>query len=219
MGFNTGVFDESHEVDRVGNGTFYLLMTISIAYGLAMTVFSGYFGLVNGIMPTGITYFLLGIILPFAGIMISTKSDNPFVSFLGYNMIVIPFGIILAPFVYSYGAFVVVKAAGMTLLISLFMGITGVMFPSFYSKIGTALSVSLLGLVVIRILSIFFPMFNLTIVDYFAAGLFSLYIGYDMYRASFIPKTIDNAIDISIQLYLDIINLFISLVRIFSDRD
>ena len=48
-----------------------------------------------------------------------------------------------------------------------------------------------------------------------AAGLFSLYIGYDVYRSQQFPHTVDNAIDSAIDIYLDVINLFLNLLRIF----
>ncbi len=39
-----------------------------------------------------------------------------------------------------------------------------------------------------------------------------------MYRANKMPKTIDNAIDICIDLYLDIINLFLYMLRIMGRK-
>jgi hypothetical protein len=57
---------------------------------------------------------------------------------------------------------------------------------------------------------------SLSWIDYLAAGLFSLYIGYDMYKASQVTKTVDNAIDVAINLYLSIINLFLTLLSIKS---
>ena len=38
-----------------------------------------------------------------------------------------------------------------------------------------------------------------------------------MWRASEIPATLDNAVDVAIALYLDIINLFITLARIYAE--
>jgi len=65
----------------------------------------------------------------------------------------------------------------------------------------------------------FIPALRLGIIDYIGAGLFSLYIGYDMYRANHVAKTLDNAIDISIDLYLDIVNLFLFVLRILGKKD
>jgi FtsH-binding integral membrane protein len=60
---------------------------------------------------------------------------------------------------------------------------------------------------------------SFTIVDWIAAGIFSLYIAYDYARAQLIPKTVDNAVDVCIALYLDVINLFIRIASIMSRRD
>jgi FtsH-binding integral membrane protein len=44
--------------------------------------------------------------------------------------------------------------------------------------------------------------------------LFCAYIIYDWNRALRLPYTVDNAIDAAVALYLDIMNLFIHLLRI-----
>jgi FtsH-binding integral membrane protein len=67
----------------------------------------------------------------------------------------------------------------------------------------------------VRIGGLFVPeLNNIGIIDYIAAGIFSLYIGYDMYRASVIERNIDNAVDVALSLYLDIINLFLEILKI-----
>ena len=48
--------------------------------------------------------------------------------------------------------------------------------------------------------------------DILVAGLFCLYIGYDWGKAQALPKTADNAVDMCVGLYLDVINLFMSLL-------
>ena len=48
------------------------------------------------------------------------------------------------------------------------------------------------------------------------AGIFTLYIGYDWYKAQAYPKTLDNAVDSALDLYLDIINLFLKILRILA---
>ena len=54
--------------------------------------------------------------------------------------------------------------------------------------------------------------------DWLAAGLFSLYIGYDVYRSQQFVKTVDNAVDSALDIYLDIANLFIRLLEILGRR-
>ncbi len=54
----------------------------------------------------------------------------------------------------------------------------------------------------------------LCLIDGAVALLFCGYIGYDWARANQIPKTVDNAIDSAAALYMDIINLFLRILRI-----
>ena len=56
-------------------------------------------------------------------------------------------------------------------------------------------------------------------VDWVVAGLFSLYIGYDVWRSQQFPKTVDNAVDCALDIYLDLANLFIRLLSILAKRD
>ena len=58
-----------------------------------------------------------------------------------------------------------------------------------------------------------------SIIHYLAAGPFAPYIGYDMWRASEIPATLDNAVDVSVSLYLDILNLFLWILPILAKKD
>ena len=57
------------------------------------------------------------------------------------------------------------------------------------------------------------------VTDWIVAGLFSLYIGYDIYRSQQYPKTVDNAIDSALDIYMDLANLFIRLLSILAKRD
>jgi FtsH-binding integral membrane protein len=161
---------------------------------------------------------LVGLVIPIIGISVALGSDSPVVSFIGYNMVVVPFGVILGPFVNQYQPDIVMHAAGMTCAIALMMGAAGVLLPDIFKHLGGALFIALLGLLIVRIVQLFIPALDLTWIDYLAAGIFSLYVGYDMHRATVVPKTVDNAIDIALALYLDIINLFITILKIMGKK-
>jgi len=119
-----------------------------------------------------------------------------------------------------YSAGLIAKAFGMTALITFLMGFLGIAYPDAFKNMGGLLFFALGGLIIVRIMQIFIPaLAALTIVDYIGAGIFSLYIAYDMYRASKVPRTLDNAVDISVSLYLDIINLFVTLLQIYANED
>jgi len=171
--------------------------------------------------PSVLTFLLVGLALPIIGILLSSFSGNAIISFIGFNLVVIPFGAILGPVLAHYelahpGA--VTRAALLTATVTALMGASGLLFPQFYKNIGGALFMALLCLLGVRILQMFVPnLQNVGLIDYLAAGLFALYIGYDMWRASDIPATLDNAVDVAVSLYLDIINLFLSLLKASSD--
>ncbi|MAQ77381.1 hypothetical protein CL684_02555 [Candidatus Campbellbacteria bacterium] len=211
---NTGIYERTGS-DYLSPQSFYVALALSVIWGLVATAVAGYYSLKSGYNPTSwVEVLLIGLGIPLFGIFISLKNSNPIISFLGYQLVCIPFGIILAPTLQQYSPDVVVNALSITAGITFVMGMAGSIFPNIFSKLGAPLFLALACLVLIRILQIFIPELDFTWIDYISAGIFSLYIGYDMYRASEVPKTLDNAIDLSVQLYLDIINLFLSVLRI-----
>lgn len=175
--------------------------------------------LIVGSDGTPILFISIGyLISAIAGIIISNKSTNPVVSFIGYNMIVLPLGLLLSVIVAPYLAVfpdLVTSALVMTAVITLIMVTASLLKPELFSRLGPVLGIGLLALIVVSLVSFLFSK-SYIIWDYIAAGLFSLYIGYDMYRASQYPKTKDNAIDCAIDIYLDIINLFLRILRIMA---
>ena len=56
-------------------------------------------------------------------------------------------------------------------------------------------------------------------IDFIVVGIFTLYVGFDWSRAQAYPKTIDNAVDSAIDIYMDIINLFVRILSILSRHD
>lgn len=212
---SSGVFERTGNNSSVSLQSFYGMIAGFLIYGLAGTAVAAHLVNQANYTPNLLMILLLGLGLPIVGIVIAMKSDNPVYSFIGYNLILVPLGVVLGPVLREYDPNVVRNAAGLTALITFVMGLAGTMFPQVFSKIGSALFFSLSALVLVRIAGIFVPQLNaLTIIDYIAAGIFSLYIGYDMWRASEIERTIDNAIDIAVALYLDVINLFLEILKI-----
>jgi FtsH-binding integral membrane protein len=71
------------------------------------------------------------------------------------------------------------------------------------------------------VIAIFVPALNsFGIIDYVSAGIFSLYIGYDMFRATEASRSVGSSLKIAVALYLDIINLFMSVLSILgNDND
>ena len=157
-------------------------------------------------------YFVLGI----SGILISSFSKNAGISFLGYNLVVLPVGAVVSMVVSTYvksdSIGQVYQAIVYTAIITFVMIVLSIIFPNFFSKIGGFLFMCLIGLIIAEITALFLFPGTQNIFSWLGAILFALYIGHDHWKAQQFPKTLDNAVDSALDLYLDIINLFLRLL-------
>lgn len=165
------------------------------------------------------TIIIIGYVIScLIGILMSSKSANPIISFIGYNFVVGPVGVILAGAVGAYAAIdpsIIKDAFFMTAVITATMGILGYIKPQWFSGLGTTLLTVLVALIVCEIVLLIFGI-NQYITTWIGVVLFTLYIGYDIQKAMRYPHTLDNAVDCALDLYLDIINLFLKLIRLFA---
>lgn len=162
-----------------------------------------------------VSYFVMAIV----GTLMIRKSDNPAISFIGYNFIVIPLGMVIAASIECY------VMAGYSSVVSTAFLITGgvtvammflsSIFPNFFLRLGRTLCITLLITVVIECVSLFAGA-ALGIIDYVVVVVFCGYIGYDWAKANTEYRTVDSAIDSASELYLDIANLFLRIMRILA---
>ncbi|MBR5667948.1 MAG: US12 family protein [Lachnospiraceae bacterium] len=168
-------------------------------------------------IPFFIGYFVLVI----AGSLIASKSDNAMVSFIGYNMIVLPIGLVVSTVVELYGGVqstVVAEAFLITMCVTAVMALFAVTKPDLVATIGGILFPCLIGLIVAEVVVLLLG-YNNNIFSWIGAALFSLYIAYDIYRSQQFTKTVDNAVDCAVDIYLDITNLFLRILRIVANSD
>lgn len=209
------------KLERLNSG---LADTLSAgAYNALMIGFVLYGFIVNALMVTFLTpmfygmdytVFLIGYFVCVIAGSICARSDKPALSFLGYNLIVLPIGVLLCQVLPGY-SHVVNEAILLTGAITLTILILASVFPHWFSGMGRTLGVCLMAGLVLSLGSMLLGLSDNFLVWGFAI-LFTLYIGYDLCRSQIYPKTVDNAIDCAIDLYLDIINLFLKIVRILS---
>ena len=155
----------------------------------------------------------------FIGFFIFSKSVNPFVSFIGYNFVVVPFGLIINIVVHQYDHGLVLDAIRVTGLVTFVMMVLGSLYPAFFKKIARALSISLIIVVIVELIEIFVFHIHHGIIDWIVVVIFCGYIGLDWSRANQIPRTLDNAVDSAASLYMDIIILFLRILRIMGRRN
>ncbi len=164
-------------------------------------------------------FFIGYFVSCFFGIFLFIKSNNAFISFIGYNFVVVPFGLIVNMAVHSYEPALVVEAIRITGIVTFVMMVLGSLFPAFFKKIAGALTIALFIVIIVECVELFFLKKHHGITDWIVVIIFCGYIGYDWGRANQIPKTMDNAVDSAAALYMDIIILFLRILRILGRRN
>ncbi|GCF90193.1 MULTISPECIES: Bax inhibitor-1 family protein [Shewanella] len=220
MDSENSVFDRMTTDDPiVGAGIYNLVIGLTLIWGFAVN-----YWMVTNIDPEAIAsvnpwIFFIGYFAScFFGIYLFQKSTNPVVSFIGYNFVVVPFGLIINMVVSQYDPELVTEAIRITGLVTIAMMCLGTLFPAFFQKISGALTIALLLVIVVELIEVFIFNTHHGILDWIVVLIFCGYIGYDWGRANQIPKTIDNAIDSAAALYMDIINLFLRILRILGRK-
>ena len=143
-------------------------------------------------------------------------SKGPALSFVGYTLIAAPIGVVVCMALQGIDTGIITTAVLMTAIVTLGFMIAATVFPGFFLSLGRWLFFSLLALIVGELVCLFIFHSRPMAMEWLGAGIFSLYIGYDWARANSVARTLDNAIDISASIYLDIINLFLRIVRILN---
>jgi len=159
-----------------------------------------------------IAYFALVLV----GNMLVTR-DSASLSFIGYTMIAAPIGIVLCMTLQGIPVNTVKSAVLVTAIVSLSFMIVGTLFPGFFLKMGRVLIFALFFMVIGSGISmLLFGRRSGMLYEWLGTAIFSLFIGYDWARANTCAKTVNNAIDLSASLYLDIVNLFLRILQIMN---
>ncbi|WQY70785.1 Bax inhibitor-1/YccA family protein [Helicobacter pylori] len=113
------------------------------------------------------------------------------------------------------------QALGMTTIVFGLMSVYALKTKNDLANMGKMLFIALIVVVVCSLINLFLgsPMFQVVIAGV-SAILFSLYIAYD--TQNIVKGMYDSPIDAAVSLYLDFLNVFISILQIigiFSDRD
>ncbi len=206
------------DVQEIDARTYNLVLGSVVLYGLIVNIIiCATMG--NSMRYVNPLYLIIGyLVCAFAGMMMSSKSDNPVISFIGYNLVVVPSGLVVSVSVSIYvmegAGDIVLQAILYTTVITACMIGLSIAIPEFFSKIGGLLLGALIGLVLAELINIFFLHKDQSFIAWIGAAIFSLYIGYDYWKAQQYPKTVDNAIDCAVDIYLDILNLFLRILRV-----
>lgn len=201
--------------------TYNALFGIVVLYGLIVNYLLCAYGVEFAMSINPVTLIISYLVLGVLGIILSIVSKNAIVSFIGYNLFVIPCGLVLSLVLQEYGGIdtIIVKQAFLyTSLITGVMITLGVLYPKFFEKIGRILFIAMLGLLITEVIMLIFNIDNI-LISWIAAIIYSLYIGYDIYKSQKVKKTADNAVDCAVDIYLDIIGLFLHILEILEEAN
>ncbi|BAC14645.1 hypothetical conserved protein [Oceanobacillus iheyensis HTE831] len=162
---------------------------------------------------------IIEIIMLIAAALLRRRSRVGYI-FL-FSFVVIS-GITMFPAIYFYvseiGAVVVLFVFLLTLMIFTILGMVGWVLQKDLSFMGSTLFIILIVLIAFSIFTWFIPQSDtvLVIVACVSAGLFSVYIVYDFNQIKHRALTAKDVPSAVLSLYLDVVNLFLHLLRIIS---
>lgn len=168
-----------------------------------------------------LTFTLLTLVGSFGGIIvmsIARSRENLTLGMIGYTIFTLTFGFTTSMVLSMYSLDTITAAFTATAGIMIVFGVAGIAFPRFFERI---MPVCALGLLAVIVVEFALMLFNVqqSLTDIAVIVLFCGFIGYDVHRASTAVPTLSNAIWYAIELYLDIINVFLRLLQIFGRRD
>ncbi len=215
--FRTATQSQSHTISA---GMFNFIIGMVLLYGFALNWYIVETIPVDSIKAINPWLFFGGYFVScIAGITMFNGSKNPLISFLGYNLVAVPFGLVVSLIVSDYSTDIVVKAMQATTMVTVGMMFVATIFPSFFKIIGGALFWALLISIIVELLMIFVFKQHLSVMDWIVALIFCGYIGFDWAVANSVERTFDNAVDSAANLYMDIINLFVRILSIIGEKD
>lgn len=214
-----------------GSATYQSLLSKVLTL-LSFSLMAAGFGLFAGLqlLDAGISAFLLPAIIGEFVVLIAlviTAHKLPHASALNLSLLYLftfisgmTVSIIIAAFVAAGAALAIYEALALTAILTIGLGAWAWTTKRNLSFLGPILFIGLLGVIVASIFSLFFATGPLSfIIALVSVGLFSGFIVYDVQRIKFTEDTLSAAILLTVSLYLDILNLFLSLLHLFGSSD
>ena len=168
-----------------------------------------------------LTYTIGSLVLSIGGLIamsIGRSKESMPIAVVGYALFTLSFGFTTSFALTAYSLESISTAFAATAAIMVIFGAAGFLFPNFFAKIQGVLSVSLLAILVVElVLMVMGVRQNFT--DIAVILIFCGFIGFDVYRASAAAPTLTNALWFAVDLYLDIINVFLRILSLLGNRD
>ena len=134
------VFKRTTGSDTMSRNAYNFLMGVVLLWGFAINWLLVTNVPVESLLSINKWVFLGGYFAScLIGIFMMAKSSNPMISFIGYNFIVVPFGLVLNMVLYNIAPDIIQSAIQTTALVTFSMMVLGTLFPKFFESISGAL--------------------------------------------------------------------------------
>ena len=169
-------------------------------------------------------FMLVCMLVSIGGGALAHANDDPGVSVLGGAICAGAMGLMVGPFVALFTAGSVVQAFVLAAGVVLVTGFIGALLPKDLSAWGAPLFGLLLGAIVIQFSGIILSALGLNlqlafgILDWAVLILFCAIMVYDLNMARRLNKTLNNAIDVAVNVFLNFANIFIRILSIMGKR-
>ena len=187
---------------------------VSIHPNMIYNLFSGYMFLILVLIEFGVAIFLAARIR-------KMKPMTAIISYLLYSFIT---GLTLSSVFLSYSMSSILTIFGVTASIFMIFAILGYVTKIDLTKLGTYLSMALIGIIIVTLVNLFFgsSMIDM-IVSIVGIIVFIGFIAYDIQTVKNnlyqIGEETNLAVYGAFMLYLDFINIFLDLLHLFGDSD
>jgi FtsH-binding integral membrane protein len=200
---------------RMSTHIYNLVLGLVLCWGMVIIWLVAKSMLHSAIADLGTLLFVIGCLSVGAiGVILYTKSTQPLISFLGYNFVVVSFGLALSLTAYFHDPALVSGMLRIVVLTTATMTVFGFIFPRYFEKFLGGMTIAVLAVVTVAAIEILLLNNQHQTIEILVALAFCGYIGIDWVRANRIPKTLPNAVDSAAAVYMDVINLFLGLLRI-----
>ena len=203
---------------QLTENTYNLTIGLVLLWGILINTVMARFFTVQILTLPQIAVIILYFVLGIGGTMIVFKSKNPVISFCGFTLLSVGMGLLLTYILSMYEGHTIYSAFLMTGIVTVSMMIASTLFPAFFLGLGKTLGLSLLIAIAVELIGGLFFHLRLGVMDYIMVLIFSGYVGYDWSKGQQYPKLASYAIITAMELYMDVINIFIRILSLMGRR-
>jgi len=178
--------------------------------GFLLAVYQNYFPIMLG----SVIASLAGIIVLHLGM----KREGFGMALAGYALVIGSIGFTTGLVLPMYDLPSIANAFVGTALIAALFTLLGAAFPAFFARVQGIALTALFALIIVSVVGSFMGV-AMGWLDYAVILVFCGFIGYDTYRAQQCEATVKMAVFNAVQIWLDLVNVFIRILAIVGRRD